>query len=208
MRRARPRPRPFFAALNKAHPTFSRFFYQPIVRGSQSARLRKEKTKHQRRQLHQHERDDAAVDVAGGDFRWSDAAQEEQRPAEGRGEERGLQVHADQGREPDHVHFCGDENRQKQRHCDVGNFNPLDEESEDEDNEHQKPDVGIDAAWQEFEEVLHQSFTLQAAEGKREGLRTHQDEHHHGGDAGGRVGGFAQHRPRHAAADGGYHDSA
>ena len=37
------------------------------------------------------------------DLRRRDAAQEEQRPAERRRQERGLQVHADQHRQPDQV---------------------------------------------------------------------------------------------------------
>ena len=53
----------------------------------------------------------------------------------------------------------------------------------------------VDAAGQEREEVLDQPLALQSAEGQREDLRADQDEHHHRGDAGGRVGGVAQHRP-------------
>ena len=86
----------------KAAPFFLRRL--PADRPRQPEReLREEETNHQREKLHRHERDDAAIDVAGGDLGRRDAAQEEQRPAERRGEERGLQVHADQRGEPDHV---------------------------------------------------------------------------------------------------------
>ena len=77
--------------------------HQPIAFGSQGASCGKKKHQHQRDDLHADERDDAAIDVAGRDLRRRHAAQEEQRPAERRRQERGLQVHADQRRQPHHV---------------------------------------------------------------------------------------------------------
>ena len=109
----------------------------------------------------QHEGNDPAIDIAGRDLGRRDAAQEEQRPAERRGEKRGLQVHADQRREPHHVDIGRHEHRQEQRHGDVGNLDPFDEEAEDEDDQHQEPDVGVDAARQEREEIVHDLLTLQ-----------------------------------------------
>ncbi len=100
--RARPRPRPFqLRRWNKTHPYRN---FLPADRPRQPERkLRKQEAQHQRDQLHRHERHDAAIDVAGRDLGRRDAAQEEQRPAERRRQERGLQVHADQRREPHHV---------------------------------------------------------------------------------------------------------
>ena len=78
---------------------------------------------------------------------------------------------------------CRDEDRQEQRHRDVADLDPLDEEAEDEDQRHQEPDVGADAAGQQLEQVLDQLVALQAAEGEAEHLRADQDEQHHRRDA-------------------------
>jgi hypothetical protein len=72
-----------------------------------------------------------------------------------------------------------DEDRQEQRHCNVGDLDPLDGKSENENDEHREPDCASGAARHEGKEVLHQPLTLHPAKRQREHLRADQDEHHH-----------------------------
>jgi len=71
----------------------------------------------------------AVVTSGGATPRRKNSAQRTRR------QERSLQIHADQVASQDHVDLGGDEDRQEQRHRDVGNLDPLDEEAEDEDDE-------------------------------------------------------------------------
>src|SRR5688572_1824199 len=83
--------RPFRSNSSAA---FMRSSSPPIKRMRQRGRKPRHIPKHdQSKELNDHERDDANVDVAGGDLRRRHAAQEEQRRPERRVHVRRLQVH-------------------------------------------------------------------------------------------------------------------
>jgi hypothetical protein len=64
------------------------------------------------------EGDGAVVDVRGGDSGGCHALEEEQRPAERRRQEQGLQVEADEDAEPDEVDAGVDEEGEEERQGD------------------------------------------------------------------------------------------
>src|SRR3546814_1619170 len=99
-----------------------------------------EEHQYQGNELQTDEWDDTPVDVKRGDLRRRHAAQVEQRPAERRSQERALQVDGDQDRHPGQVDVVGLQDRQEQRHHDVADLDPLDEEAEDEDQDHHEDD--------------------------------------------------------------------
>src|SRR5204863_538609 len=82
--------RPFRSNSSAA---FMRPSWSPIKRMGQRGRKPRHIPKHHKREeLNCHERDDAEIDVLGGDLRRRDAAQEKQRRPERRGQAGRLQV--------------------------------------------------------------------------------------------------------------------
>jgi len=97
--------------------------------GQPQRNLRVQEHQRQRHGLHGDEGHHPPVDVLDGHLRWGHALQIEQGPAEGGRQERGLQVHRDQHRQPDRVHALGQQHRHEQGHGDVADLDPLDEEA-------------------------------------------------------------------------------
>ena len=109
------------------------------------------------------------------------APQVEDREAEGRRQERRLQVHADHHAEPHHVDIEDPRRRGDQRDDDEGDLEEVDEEPEDEDREIRDDQQADLAARQAGQQVLDPDVAVQAPEHEREGGRADEQEDDHRG---------------------------
>ena len=146
-------------------------------------------------ELHAHERDDAPVDVRRGDRLRRDAAQVEEREAEGRREERGLHVHADHDPEPDRVDAelvaTGPSSGSRMKAISKKSMKkPSTNTSRFTTTRNPSAPPGTSAK----SCSTHRS-PVDAAEDEREDGRADEDEHHEGGQLRRLVHGLAEERP-------------
>ena len=155
-----------------------------------------------------HEGDDAAVQGAGGYFPRGDAAQVEQREAEGRGQEGGLQVSGDQHAQPNRVHAQGEQRRPHHRNDHEGDFDEVQHEAEQEDRRHHRRHRRELPAGKVREQPMHQVVAAKAAEHQGEHRSADEDEEHHRRGLQGGAADFANHLPVQGAVGQGQQDGA
>ena len=149
-------------------------------------RLRPEDQHPDEQELQADPGDRAPVDVAALHLRRRDAAQVEEREAERRMHERGLDVDAEQQAEPDHVDVERVRRRQQQRHHDEADLEEVEEEREEEDEDHHEDQEPGAPARQRAQHVLDPAAAVHALEDQAEHRGADQDEDHHRGDPRGR----------------------
>ena len=125
----------------------------------------------------------APVDFRSLDGRRSDTPQIEQREAEGRVHEAGLDVGADQHAEPDEIDAELVRHRREQRNDDEGDLEEVEEERHHEDERIGEDEEAELSAGQRGEQVLDPHLAADALEHEAEHARADQDEDHHGREA-------------------------
>lgn len=133
--------------------------------------------------LDQDERNDPAVDMRRGDARRGHAAQVEEREAEGRCQERGLQVHRNHDRHPLRIESAAVDHRPDDRDHDVDDLEEVEHEAQHKEHQHHDQEdrqLVVEA----FQPLLDVVFATKGDHHKVQQLRSDQDGKYHRGHLG------------------------
>lgn len=146
--------------------------------------LWKESNQKEKDQLNDDKGNNPPVEVPGSDFGWGYALEVEQGKPEGRRQEGGLEVEAEQDSDPDEVDAVLMENGGHDRHDDKDDLDEVDEKADHENSGHNQEDKspqGQVGVLDEFDEV---AVTLHFTEYERKGGGAQEDEEYHTGQHG------------------------
>jgi hypothetical protein len=135
------------------------------------------------------------VDMAGRHLFGRHTAQIEQRKAEGRRQERGLQVDRNHDRHPAWIEGAAIDHRPHDGHDDVDDLQEIQHEAQDEQHQHHDQE-GRDLVVEAAQEALDVMLAPEGDQHKVQDLAADQDGKDHRGD----LGGLAHHRAQHAPA--------
>ncbi len=145
-------------------------------------RLRPEDQDHDQNHLEEHPGNRTPIDVRRLHRRRRDAAQVEQREAEWRMHETGLDVGADQHAEPDEVDAELVGGGRQQRNDDEGDLEKIEKERNHEHEDIHEDQEADRSPRQRRQHGLDPHLAAHALEHKAEGAGADQDIDHHGGD--------------------------